>query len=609
MHALSTSSPHNCFSPLTGTSAAALALALLLAVSCFAEEPAPKPSVAPWGISSSAGSMRNHSEWLPKMAAAGVSTVRLFPEWRDIEPKRGTWKWDRADALVKDAGENKIEINGILMGSPPEAKAIHAFPMADLDGWSKYVAAAVGRYKQIRYWEVWNEGNGGFNDLHHTTDDYAKLAAATYAAGKGANPSAKVGLSVASFDAPYLNQAILAMAKQGKPNSFDHLCIHPYEIADGLADPDGEIPFLWMTHLLRDMLKASAPERASAEIWITEIARRIEKKDGRIVTERDAAKALAKIYTMAIAEGITCTQWFEAQDPVGEDQGFGLLNRDGKPRATYTTFKTLTARLGTTPKFEGWLALGKGGKGYGFVFHGEGAPKGQPRSAPVLVAWMPLGQLDKTLSFAADVEVLDLLTGDASVLKASQPLTLTDTPIVIVGIQPDPLKEAIANIDKNFPWGGDYTKAKVVGVELGSEAGSNGIFQVQSKATPTIKFPDGSTGILVRGDQGVGFYCHPSFAGFRTSEYYVRVSVRKITRGNVGMNLHYEVADSQGRSPYKNREQWFSTNESTDWQRYTWHIKDACFSKMWGYDFSLRPEQSVPFVIGKVEVSVEPFAK
>ena len=28
---------------------------------------------------------------------------------------------------------------------------------------------------------------------------------------------------------------------------------------------------------------------------------------------------------------------------------------------------------------------------------------------------------------------------------------------------------------------------------------------------------------------------------------------------------------------------------------------------MWGNDITLRPEQSVPFVIGKVEVSTEPF--
>jgi hypothetical protein len=39
----------------------------------------------------------------------------------------------------------------------------------------------------------------------------------------------------------------------------------------------------------------------------------------------------------------------------------------------------------------------------------------------------------------------------------------------------------------------------------------------------------------------------------------------------------------------------------TGWQTHTWHVTDASFSKMWGYDFSFRPEQSVPFVIGQVE--------
>ncbi|MDB5355807.1 MAG: hypothetical protein JWN24_2260 [Phycisphaerales bacterium] len=537
--------------------------------------------------------------WLPMMSAAGVSTVRLFPEWRDIEPSKGTWNWDRCDALVKAAADNHIEINGILMGSPPGSKASHAFPMDDLDGWSDYVSAVVGRYKQIRYWEVWNEGNGGFNDGHHTTADYAKLAAFTYAAAKKANPRANVGLTVASFDAPYLNQAIGAMAKQGRPNSFDHLCIHPYEIADGLADPDGEIPFLWMTHLLRGMLKASAPERADAEIWITEVARRVEGTKGRVVTERDAAIALAKIYSMAIAQGIARTQWFEARDPVGEDQGFGLLSRDGTPRVSYTAFKTLTTHLGPAPKYDGWLALGHGGKGYGFVFQGK--------SAPVLVAWMPIGQTDKTLSFTADVQVFDALTGTATSLKASQPLTLTDAPVLIVGIGPELVNEARAHAKSNFPWGGDYSTAKTVSVEPGSSEQPSGVFQVQRNSTPTLKFPDGSTGILVRGDQAVNFYCHPTFADFRTTDYYVRISVRRVAPGNVGMNLNYEVADSQGRSPYKNRGQWFGATDSNDWQTYTWHISDACFSKMWGYDISFRPEQSVAFVIGKVEVSTEPF--
>jgi hypothetical protein len=28
---------------------------------------------------------------------------------------------------------------------------------------------------------------------------------------------------------------------------------------------------------------------------------------------------------------------------------------------------------------------------------------------------------------------------------------------------------------------------------------------------------------------------------------------------------------------------------------------------MWGYDFTISPEQSIPFAIGKIEVSTVPF--
>ena len=581
---------------------ALIPLASLRPASAQHDAPAPQPMANPWGISSSASSIKNHDDWLPKMSAAGVSTVRLFPEWRTFEPAKGAWQWDRADALVKAAANNKIEITAILLGSPPGSKQSHAFPMDDLDDWSNYVSTVVTRYKeQVRYWEVWNEGNGGFNDGKHTTADYAKLALTTYAAAKKADPSSKVGLTVASFDAPYLDQTIRAMAKEGKPNSFDYLCIHPYEIADGLGDPDGEIPFLWMSRILRDMLKTTAPDRAGTEIWISEVGRHIAQKKGHVVTEADAAKALVKIYTMAIAQGIQRTQWFEAQDPVGEESGFGLLKRDGSPRASYQAFKTMTKLLGAVPKYQGWLAMGFGGRGYGFVFRGE--------NAPVLVAWMPAGHADKTLSFPANVDVVDPLAGTTTRLEAGNPLSLTDSPVFVVGLPAHLLKEAQANASKNFPWGGDYSSAKIVSCRPGEAEGSQGVFQVSRASTPTVKFADGSTGILMRGDIGHGanFFVHPSFANFQTREFYVRATVRRVAPGNAGMNLAYEVADSLGRGAYKNRGIWFGASADTGWQTYTWHITDACLSKMWGFDISFRPEKSVPFVIGKVEVSTVPF--
>jgi hypothetical protein len=535
------------------------------------------------------------------MAEARVATVRLFPEWRTFEPKKGTWKWDDGDTLVKTAADNKLNINAILMGSPPGAKTAHAFPMDNLDDWSNYVSAVVGRYhKQIHYWEVWNEGNGGFNDGRHTTADYAKLAVTTYAAAKKADAQARVGLSVASFDAPYLHQTVLAMAKAETPDRFDYLCIHPYEITDGLADADGEIPFLWMTRLLRDMLKASAPKRADAEIWITEVGRRVEKNKDRVVTEEQAATTLVKVYTMAIAQGIARTQWFEGRDPVGEDQGFGLLKRDGSARPSYQMLKTLKTLLGSVPKYEGWLALGRDGRGYGFVFEGK--------SAPILVGWMPAGGREKTISFPADVEVIRTPNTATTTLKGGRPLELTDAPVIVVGLPADMVKQARANAGKSFPWGGDYSTAGTVSCQPGLPDANHGVFQTGRARTPMVKFSDGSTGILVQGDinHPVSFFVHPSFGNLQTKEYYIRATVRRVGEGNVGMNLFYEVADSQGRTPYKNVGQWFGVTAAFGWQTYTWHVTDACFSKMWGHDLSLRPEKSIPFVIGKVEVSTEP---
>ncbi len=55
----------------------------------------------------------------------------------------------------------------------------------------------------------------------------------------------------------------------------------------------------------------------------------------------------------------------------------------------------------------------------------------------------------------------------------------------------------------------------------GSPETEGGIVQLHRDSTPTAKFPDGSTGIIVQGDiaHGVSFYVHPTFAKFDTKEY------------------------------------------------------------------------------------------
>jgi hypothetical protein len=119
---------------------AARALVLALPVGLAFASP---PDESPWGVSASASSARNHAEWFPRMAEAGVRWVRLFPEWSTLEPVRGQWKWDAADTLAASARKHGLTLNGVLMGSPPGSKRIHTFPMDDLPGWSNFVARAA----------------------------------------------------------------------------------------------------------------------------------------------------------------------------------------------------------------------------------------------------------------------------------------------------------------------------------------------------------------------------------------------------------------------------------------------------------------------------------
>lgn len=575
--------------------------AVLVLISTLVSTAAAQSDAGPWGVSSSASAFRNHAEWFPKVSAAGVTSVRLFPGWRTIQPQADQWNWKESDQLVESAAAHHLDLNAILLGSPAGSKTLHAFPMDDLPAWSNFVTGVVSHYQgRIRYWEVWNEGNGGFNDAHNTTVDYARLAAASYVAAKQGNPDAQVGLTVASFDPAYLQQTILAMKAAGKPDQFDYLCIHPYEIAGGLRSPNGEIPFLWMNRTLRTMLQASAPAKVDAPIWISEIGDKIHQNGLQPTTDVDAAQSLVKIYAMAIAQGIARTQWFEAQDPYGEEDGFGLINRSGEPRPAYQALKSLSSQLGPQPRYLGWLALGDKQAGYGFVFAGN--------DSPTLVAWMPVGATAE-VTFPTEVATLDPLTGKSTRLAAGQALPLTNAPAIVTSLSPALVAQAKGNADKNFPWGGDYRAAKTVRFRAGVQDETAGLFPLRRDAYPTVTFADGTSGLLVQGDIGhpLSLFVHPSFASFLTREYYVRVHARRISPGNVGMNLLYEIADTQGKTPYNNVGKWFSVNAGADWQTCTWHVKDACFAKMWGNDIAIRPEQSVPFVIGEIEVSTEPF--
>jgi polysaccharide biosynthesis protein PslG len=165
-------------------------------------------SNSPWGIQ--IGSLEK--DHLAKAAAIGVKWTRLNGSWREIEKKLGVYDWTKSDQAYAAALESGITPFICLEGSNPlyckpsdeiDPRQIEIYgssiapPTKDpraMEGWLKFVRAAVQRYKAtIKYWEIWNEPN----HVHYwgappDGTEYGLLVRKTAEVIKEADPSAKV---------------------------------------------------------------------------------------------------------------------------------------------------------------------------------------------------------------------------------------------------------------------------------------------------------------------------------------------------------------------------------------------------------------------------------
>lgn len=179
-----------------------------------------------------------------------------------------------------------------------------------------------------------------------------------------------MGLTVASVDIIYLEQTLDA----GAAESFDYICVHPYEIL-GSVDAGQEALFFGIVPTVRKLLHAKAPTKLTAEIQFTELGEAL----GKTVTNVTQAVSLVKAYTLGIAQGASKIDWFEAS---GNRYNMGLVDDKGNAHPAYTALQRLTQHLGPTPQFVGWLRWNAPRDEYGFVF-------ADSSDKHVMVAWGP----------------------------------------------------------------------------------------------------------------------------------------------------------------------------------------------------------------------------
>ena len=545
-------------------------------LSSAADKPDPAAAVrglSPFGIggshSSNWGAPAN-ANWIPQMAAIGITNTRTVNSgWGEVEKEEGKWTFGLLDKQMSYLEEQKIAFGGILIGNPKwSAKGTKGLPINNLPGWSKYVTEVVKHCKgRIKNWEVWNEPPNGTGP-DQTAADYARIVSAAYDAAKAADPDCLVGIAAKSVAVNYLDQALAAGAK----GHFDYITLHPYEVAGcTITHPGTEVVYLQIRDTVRKMLAARDPAKIDCPIVFTELGFAAGGQYSHKIAHFSAlevqAQALVKYYTMGIAQGITCIQWFEGRD--GDSGPMGLLDGKGVQRPAYTAMAQTIKHLGQHPTYLGWLLLND--KHFAFVFQGA--------RGTVLATWAASLTPDK-VDFGKPVPIVDPVTGKTTEAAVHE---LSVAPILIDGVPEELVKRAKDNKTKPFPWGGDYADAKSVSVVFGEKNVEKGLHTKSAESIAADVLAYGGSARVGSVPGGNVYMVDPYFLSYTTIPIEITVVVRRNAANDPAkLTLTYESTTG-----YKKAES-YEVPDNEKWHTHAWKIDDAQFVSQWAYNFTLN---------------------
>lgn len=227
------------------------------------------------------------------LAGTGASSLRLWFEWRRLEPENGVFRWEETDRIVDAAVRNgircmpifgtefftyrdkkesderlrlpqwlveKSKIQDCAMPHFTAAGRKTALPPVDL--WERMIAAVVSRYKgRIETYEILNEPN-----LYLTPAELMVYLKSAYRTIKKIDPSCRVvGACVTGDFNAHILEYGRALMGLGAAKYCDVISFHPYnnlfedsrapgdamifELKKTMAESGGENRPLWNTEL------------------------------------------------------------------------------------------------------------------------------------------------------------------------------------------------------------------------------------------------------------------------------------------------------------------------------------------------------------------------
>lgn len=263
---------------------------------------------SPWGV---AAHPLRPVEWesIGKVKAlcreAGIRWMRTDFSFSYICQSPDTLYFDKYDQLLEQLQQGGMQVLPILQGydweiknKRPQAWPLYQHP----EEWRRYVRATVQRYHhRLKYWEIWNEQDGGFWKPKPDAAQYVALLKIAYEEIKAIDPTCQVVIGgLVSWNAPYLQD----MYKAGAKGYFDILAVHPYQWG-----PDASAKTLREMEAFQSVMQAH--QQGHLPVWITEGgsstftgALTLQQPDFMIQAIRYALTKIAKTPAAALTIGV-----------------------------------------------------------------------------------------------------------------------------------------------------------------------------------------------------------------------------------------------------------------------------------------------------------------
>ncbi len=302
---------------------------------------------------------------LAQVKAAGLTSIRQYFPWREIETAPAHFEWGKWDRLVQHARALNLDIVAVLNTAPAwtqrdyERDTPTAPPNNPAD-YATFASEFARQYgEQIHYYEIWDEPNvhPGWGKRNVDPTEYARLLQAAAQAIRATDSHAKIVLAGLAMNLqtqrPHLDYSeilfLRELYKVGAQKDFDIVAAKPYGMWSGPEDRQVSSEVLNFSRLvlLREEMRAHGD--AGKPVWAVEMGWNALPSDWQGAPSpwgTDAEAKQADRLTRALVRANSEWSWlsgifpqmFEPNTPPDDPRwGFSLVTRDlWQPRAFYT---------------------------------------------------------------------------------------------------------------------------------------------------------------------------------------------------------------------------------------------------------------------------------